>query len=263
MGSLITAYDIELTYEEFGSGDTVLVLHSEEGPGATRSMAEALAEERRVVMPHQPGFDNSARLPFAATVQDLAYVYDEFMQSNDLVGIPVVGTSMGAWLALELAALGNGGVSDLGLISPVGIKVGSREQRDFVDLYAISEEERLALGFADPDLGAIDLNEISESDLETVSRNKEMFTYYGWKPYLHSVNLKHHARRIGVPIHILAGDSDGLFREGYLSELAALLGDADVHTVEGAGHYPDLEQPRATASTILKLMVSGAAKPGR
>lgn len=259
--SLVAAYGTEITYEEFGTGEPVLLLHSEEGPVPTREFAEELGAERRVIMPHHPGFEGGQSLPFDAGIQDLAYAYHEFLESNDLTGIPIVGSSLGSWIALEIAALGGTAVSALHLLGPVGIKVGDREERDFVDVFAVSDQIRRELAYDDPGIAEVDVVARTEEELTVLASNREAFTKYAWEPYLHRVNLKYHVARVKVPIHIVSGAKDRLVRDGYYRELAALLGDAPVDQVSAAGHYPDIERPRETRDVVTKQMVGGGAGP--
>ncbi|NIY69440.1 alpha/beta fold hydrolase [Streptomyces malaysiensis] len=241
--SLATAYGTNLAFEEFGSGSPVLLLPSEEGPTSARPFAEALARDHRVLMAHHPGYGESEQLPWNASVRDLAYLYSDLLDSEGLHGIPAIGSSLGAWAALELAAMGGGQVSSVTLAGPVGIKISGIQERDFVDVYAISAQERAERAYCDPTLGALDVDKLTTEQLMEIMLSREAFTNYVWEPYLHSRSLRHHAARIRVPTLIISGAEDSLVRADYHEELAAFLPNARYVVVPECGHFPDIESP--------------------
>ncbi|WP_405970758.1 alpha/beta hydrolase [Streptomyces sp. NBC_00988] len=257
--SLATVYGTDLAVEEFGSGAPVLLLPSEEGPASTRPFAEALGRDRHVLMPHHPGYGESRRLPWNASIRDLAYLYSDVLEGEGLRGVHVVGSSLGAWVALELAAMGNGRISSMTLVGPVGIKLGGTEERDFVDVHSISAEERAERAYHDATLGALHADSLTIEELAHVMLCRETFTTYVWEPYLHSRSLRHHAARIRVPTLVISGSSDRLVRAGYHEELADFLPNARYAELPACGHFPDIESPAETVTLFNVFAASGTA----
>ncbi|MFF3569296.1 alpha/beta fold hydrolase [Nocardia jiangxiensis] len=248
-----------MTIEDFGAGRTVLLLHSEEGPDATRPFAEELAHTHRVLMPHHPGYGTSMVLPWKATVRDLAYAYNELLDAEGLDDIEVIGSALGAWSALELAAQGCGRIASLTLLGPVGIKLSGIEESDFVDVYAISPEEHAQRAYHDPALGRLDPDALSFEDLERAMRHREVFTNYAWEPYLHSTALRYHAARVRVPTLVINGSEDRMVRPGYYAELSDFLPNARHLVIPECGHFPDVERPIDTAAKFTEFTAKAVA----
>ena len=83
--------------------------------GSWRSWNTILAElagEREVIAVDLPGFGATPPLDGEVSIRTLADAVTDFLHANDLIGIDVVGSSMGARLVLELARRGGvlGGV---------------------------------------------------------------------------------------------------------------------------------------------------------
>ena len=90
-----------------GHGLPLLLLH---GLGGTwrswRPILGTLAVERHVIAVDLPGFGKTPPLNGSVSIETLADAVTEFLYRNDLLGIDVAGSSMGARLVLELARRG-------------------------------------------------------------------------------------------------------------------------------------------------------------
>src|SRR5258706_15981299 len=84
------------------------------------------------------------------TVDDLAYFYLDLMDALDLRDTLVIGVSLGAWIAAAIAVKSTVRMARLVVGNPVGIKVGDRETRDILDIFAMLEGEFLEKAFSDP-----------------------------------------------------------------------------------------------------------------
>jgi len=61
-----------------------------------------------VIAPTHPGFGHAALPDWIDSVDDLAYIYLDLLYALDLRDVTVVGTSLGGWLAAEIAAFAGG-----------------------------------------------------------------------------------------------------------------------------------------------------------
>jgi pimeloyl-ACP methyl ester carboxylesterase len=75
-----------------------------------------------------------------------------------------------------------------------------------------------------------------------------------WEPYMHNPKLKHRLHRVNVPTLFVRGASDGIVSADYLARYAALIPQARIETLAQAGHLPQVEQPAATAATVLQFL---------
>ena len=86
-----------------GQGAPLLFLHG--GGGAPRWLPfmTSLAERFDVIVPEHPGFGKSETPEWLDTIGDLAFFYLDFIKQLGLERVHLVGSSMGGWIAAELA----------------------------------------------------------------------------------------------------------------------------------------------------------------
>src|SRR3569833_1054682 len=123
---------VDVTVQEGGSGQPVLVLHGGGGPATVASLTAHLAGVCRVVAPTHPGWNGTARPESLHSIAKLAEVYLGFLADEDLRDVVLVGSSIGGWLAAEIA-LGDAEhrVGGLVLIDAVGVEVEGEPVPDF------------------------------------------------------------------------------------------------------------------------------------
>jgi pimeloyl-ACP methyl ester carboxylesterase len=173
------------------------------------------------------------------------------MDDLDLHDIVVVGISLGAWIAAAIAVKSTARMARLVLGNPVGIKVGDRETRDILDIFAMLEGDFLEKAFADPAVGRRDYSAITDDEVTVVARNREATALYAWSPHMHDPKLKGRLHRIRIPTLVLWGTADRLIDEAYGRAFAAGLPDAKFVTMGDAGHFPHIEQPQTFAAHVL------------
>ena len=86
-----------------GNGPTLLYLHGAGGGSMVQPFMNELAREWTVIAPEHPGFGASDEPAWLDNIHDLAYFYLDFIEQLDLRDLLVIGTSIGGWLALEIA----------------------------------------------------------------------------------------------------------------------------------------------------------------
>src|ERR1051326_6546011 len=95
--------DLPITLTETGSGPMALVLHGGGGPFTVQSIAAHLSQTRHVILPTTPGWNGTERPDWLTTVPELARVYLQMLTSQGYRDVLVVGSSMGGWIAREMA----------------------------------------------------------------------------------------------------------------------------------------------------------------
>lgn len=237
-----------------GDGPPLLFLHGGDYVAQNRPFLDLLSARFRVVAPRHPGFGGSERPAWFRTVHDIAYAYLDLLDRLALEGVTVVGASFGGWVALEMAVRSQARIGRLVLIDSLGLRFGTREQRDIADIYALPHAEVLRLTFADAARHAPDYSGLGDDDLKAIACDREAAVLYGWKPYMHDPALLHWLHRIRVPSLVLWGDADGIVGPDYGERLAAAIPDANFERIAGAGHYPQIEQPQAVAASIARFV---------
>lgn len=253
---------IDLEINEQGSGAPLLFLHAGYPLGRSEPNEAALAQlakSFRVIAPTHPGFSHADAPDWMTSVDDIAYLYLDLLDRLDLKDAVLVGASLGGWIAAEIAVKSTARLSCLVLANPVGIKVGDRETRDFVDIYGIFEKEIAERAYADPSVGTLDIASLSDEEIYHIARSREATARYAWSPYLHNPKLKSRLHRIDIPTLVLFGEADRITREGYCSAYSDHIPGAQFVPMKGAGHFPHRESPEAFAGAVAAF-VAGKEK---
>jgi pimeloyl-ACP methyl ester carboxylesterase len=248
----------EVSLEAFvgGQGPPLLFLHGGDYVRQNRPFLEALSRRWRVVAPRHPGFGNSARPDAFRTIHDLAYLYLDWLDREGLGDVVVVGSSLGGWLALEMAVRSVARIGRLVLIDALGVKFGGREERDIADIYALPDDEVRRRTFFDPQRTMPDYAHLGDDELIAIANDRAATALYGWRPYMHDPALKQWLHRVRVPALVVWGENDGIVTPDYGEKLGRSLPDARFERVAQAGHYPQIERPDAVAD-----LIEGFARP--
>ena len=215
MSRTITIAGSSLELAERGAGRPLLFLHAGEGLMPERPWFDLLAERYRVIAPSHPGWGNSPLIEGANSVDDLAYLYLDLAIELGLQDAVLVGACFGGWIAAEMMVRSTARFSSLVLVDPLGVKFGSREERDITDMHALQREEYLRLAWAHPTEGDTDFTALPESELAAIVRGREAFALYGWKPYMHNPRLRRWLHRIDRPTLLLWGAEDRIVTPAY------------------------------------------------
>ena len=246
----LTVDNVGIEVLRAGSGRPILFLHSVDGVADEGAFLQGLAHRGALTAPWHPGFGHSELPDDYRSVSDLALFYLDFLEQEGLEDVVLVGVSFGAWLAAEIAVRDAHRLRSLVLISPVGIKVGDRETRDFADVFAMSQDELAASVYFDPSCRNSDYSTMSDEELSAIARSRESYTYFCWNPYMHNPTLKRWLHRIKQPVLVIGGSHDGLLRASYLDGFVDALPNARLEIVGEAGHYPDVERPESVLDLI-------------
>jgi pimeloyl-ACP methyl ester carboxylesterase len=252
---LVNGTRVELI--ERGAGKPLLFLHPGIGISATAPVLDALGRGARLIAPTHPGFGASELPKGMSTVDDLSYFYLDFLEQLDLHDTLVVGVGLGAWIAAEIAVKTTERLSHLVLANAIGIKVGDRETRDIVDIWALTPDEFNALAYVDPTRGRHDPKAITDAEALAMARNREATARFCWSPYMHNPKLKARLHRIRIPTLFLWGTADRILSEQYGRAYCAAIPGARFETIEHAGHFPHVEQPEEFAHRVLAFADAG------
>jgi pimeloyl-ACP methyl ester carboxylesterase len=242
---------------ERGSGRPLLFLHPENGIEPALAAIDALAKDARVIAPTHPGFGRSELSKGMRSVDDLSYFYLDLLDQLDLRDVTVVGVSLGAWIAAEVAVKSTTRLSKLVMANAVGIKVGDRETRDIVDVFALTEKEFIDIAYCDPAVGTRDYKALPDAEVLAAARAREATARFAWNPYFHNPRLKSRLHRVRIPTLFLWGTHDRMLSEAYGRAYCAMIPGARFEMIERAGHFPHQEQPKLFAEKVLAFAKAG------
>lgn len=246
----VNVHGVDIEVKTRGSGAPIFLLQSEEQLEVDSAFVADLARTNTVIMPSPPGFGTSARPDWMNSPDDLAYVMLDLAAIMGLNGAPLIGCSLGGWIAAEMATKDDSRFSRLVLIDPYGVKIGGPFDVDFQDLWIQLPQKVAAMKWRDLEKGKRDFANMTDEQLTVVARNTETFARFCWEPYMHNPKLRHRLHRIQTPTLVLWGEDDGVATASYGKAYAGLIPGAKFQTIAEAAHYPHLEQPDAVLKAL-------------
>lgn len=239
---------VELDVQQSGEGSPILVF-----PGVfnfenqSSDWIGALNDDNTVIIPTHPGFGANRRPAWCDSVDDLVYLYEDWVEEAGLDQVTLLGCSFGGWVALELAIRRPRWLSRLILVDSFGYRVGEPDERTVADIFAMRLPEIRQLAFADQDLAEKFLGNEGRSreEILEIAQVQEGAAVYGWSPYMHNPKLGLRLGRISVPTLVVWGSEDKIIGPGQGKALAEAIPGARFELIDGAGHAPHVERPDA------------------
>ena len=247
-----------------GSGPQLVYLHSAGGENVTPAL-EQLAESFEVLVPIFPGFAESEGIEAIDGMEDAVFHLLDVWELLGLDAPPVLGLSLGGWLALELATRYPERVSRMVLVNPVGIyledtpmgEMFGRTPGELAEMLFADQSFPIAAAMHDMDAFAGDVGRETEIPIELVLPMWKALgatARLGWDPYLHNPKLRSRLRRITAPTLVVAGAQDGLVPIAYAQTFAAEIPDARLAVVEGAAHWLPFEKPDELTALVREFL---------
>jgi pimeloyl-ACP methyl ester carboxylesterase len=254
--SFVEAAGLRIQLRRGGTGPPLLILHGELGvPGWLRAHA-LLARHFTVYVPSLPGFGRSARPSFISSVRDLAAWVTWFVRDLKLPQpFPVVGCSLGGWVAAEIATVNAGLFSKMVLVGAAGL---APDDGQIWDYFVHSNQEAFARAFSEP-AKAPEYEQYygawTPEHEEQAEQNRQMAARLVWKPYLRSHTLPDLLRGVATPTLVVWGREDAIIPLGACRRYVQAIPGARAVVLDRCGHMPEMEQPEAFAQAALEFLI--------
>lgn len=222
-----------------GNVPPLVFLHGAGGHPGWRPFMETLSARYEVIAPEHPGFGRSDDPAWLDTVADLAYFHLDVLRALRLDRVQLMGTSLGGWIAAEMAVRDTSRLAGLTLVCAVGITAGGEP---IPDIFRMPVEENLRRYFADPKRAARVLADLAAGDPEIAAKNRSTVVRLAYSPRFHNPQLGKWLHRIDVPVLLVWGAQDGLVPPGFGEAYRALIPGSRLVVLDGAGHAPFDEQ---------------------
>ncbi len=251
---------VKLGVRQHGDGSPRVILYGDQLDTQVPPFDEALAKRSRVLAPSLPGVNRSELPDWIDTMEDLAFLGLDLLESLDAGPVDVIGHGFGGWVAAEMAVRAHRQIRRLALIDSVGIKVSAPTVRDVQDVYVYTAREVAELAWHDP-AAAQALKWPGREDVEgdvllTLLRNRQSVLKFAWRPFMYNPKLLRRLARVRVPTHLFWGASDRVVTPDYGRALQQAIPGAGFTEIPAAGHYPQWEQPKALAQAVTKFLES-------
>ena len=242
---LIKAAGITVEVRRGGKGAPLLVIHGELGvPGWLESF-ERLAEHYDVIVPSLPGYGRSTRPDWIMGIHDLAAWITWLARDLDLrMPLNVIGCSLGGWAAAEIATVAPQFLNKMILVGAMGIKP---DQGEIFDYFLDSGLTGLRRAFhrpeQSPEFSRYWGRELTPEDADLVEQHREMTCRIAWKPYMHSLTLRHLLPGVRTPTLLIWGRQDAItpVNSGEIYQRA--IPRSRLVTIDDCGHMPEMEKP--------------------
>lgn len=238
---------IRVEFNEQGSGPPVLVLHGGGGPATVAPLVAHLSKTMRVLAPTLPGWNGTARPDWMTGVDDFVMLYLGEIKRRGLSGVTVVGSSLGGWIAAEMAVRDLGGlIKRIVLIDAVGAEVPGEA---IVDFFSLTPRGIAEHSYHEPDRFFVDPASLPPERVALIRGNIATLKVIGGTS-MSDPKLLRRLGEVDIPALVLWGESDRIAGPGYGRALAAAMPKGRFELIAKAGHLPQLEQAEATFAAI-------------
>ncbi len=234
-------------YFRGGSGDPLLYLHHLAGMQGWEPALAELSTRFDVIAPYHPGWGPSQGLDQVENGLDLVLHYVDFLDYLGIEKANVLGHSVGAWIAAELAAIRPDRVNRIVLANPVGVwdeEIGGE------DPFAQHPMMATAVLLSDPAYrqklilrdGQVDAMENYVQEMKDLKAAAKFL----WP--IPDTGVAARLPRIKARTLIVTGAKDRFIPAGYGPVWRAAIPRSETKTILDAGHLSNLEQPSRFAT---------------
>jgi pimeloyl-ACP methyl ester carboxylesterase len=213
---------------------------------------EHLAGTMHAIAPTHPGWDGTPRPDSIASVADLASAYLELLLDREGRDVVLIGSSIGGWIALEMALQASADARYAGVIGAVididgvGAVV---EGQPIADFFALDARGLAEVAWHDPERRYVDPARFTEEQRAIQQSNgRTMAVVAG--PQMSDPTLLDRLTAVNVPTLVVWGASDRVVTPAYGRAVAQAVPGAQFVEIPEAGHLPHLEAPDATWAAI-------------
>jgi pimeloyl-ACP methyl ester carboxylesterase len=233
-----------------GRGEPLLFLHGASGAQRWLPFMDSLAQSHDVIVPEHPGFGSSETPDWLETIADLAYFYQDLMDHLGLEKVHLVGTSLGGWIAAELATCSCEKLKSLILVAPAGISVAGVQKPD---MFMWSPEELTRKLFHDPQLAKAVPKPATEDEVMLALKNRLTTAKLGRSQRMHNPQLRKWLHRIKVPTQIIWGDDDQILPTAHGAAYRDLIPSSSLEIMAQCGHLPHVEKAQEFAQKVVNF----------
>ncbi len=240
--------EVPVTVTQQGQGRPVLLLHGGAGPDSVAGFAGLLAGRFpvQVLTPVHPGFGGTPRPGGLDSARKLGELYASLLGQLGLTGVTVVGSSIGGWIAAEVALRAADRVAQLVLLDAAGLDSADHPVADY---FSMTLDQVFDISFAHPDRYRIDPAALTSEQQAVAAGNRAALEVYGGRS-MADPGLDARLAGITTPTLVVWGEADRMVTPAYGQEFAAAIPGATFRVLPDAGHLPQIEAPEALLALL-------------
>jgi pimeloyl-ACP methyl ester carboxylesterase len=188
-------------------------------------------------------------------VPDVAKRYLWLLDELGIERAAIVGTSLGGWIAAELATMAPERCTSLTVVSPFGVRT---EGADVFDIFMTVYGDYMATAFTDH--GAPGYRELyvdDGADLDQAIQLMELSALLGFRPYMHDAHLRQFLARVKAPALVAWAEDDRVLPREAAEAFAASLPSSELVVLPAGGHFPLIQEPGASIAAIKRHLGKG------
>ena len=247
---------VDLRLRRGGAGEPVLILSDETGHTGLLRYQQELAQTHTVYVPAHPGFGQTPRLDWVMNMRDLAGWYLMALDELGLGPVNVIGSSLGGWLAAEMATMDPGRFRKLVLVGATGVLP---PEGYIYDIFLSVARECIAACFHNPEA----CPEFGESCPEAPEPEqalawevaREEACRLGWKPYMYYPGLPHLLGRLkDLPTLVVWGREDAIVPVSAGQLYHQSIPGSRLEILNNCGHLPPVEKADEFLSLVRNFL---------
>lgn len=246
---------LEVHYYRSGRGEPLLYLHHLLGLAGFEPALARLAESFDVIAPFAPGWGPAKDdLPlFDPGPLDLTLHHCDLLDALAIESTHVVGISIGAWMAAELAAIAPQRVRKLVLANPLGLWLDDVGGEDPFAQNPGSPSEVLFTATGMREQFFFEGRDQLDAHVEELL-NLRASAKFLWP--IPDTGVARRLPRIQAPTLVIISENDVIVPAAYGPAWRDAIPGAQLKTIADAGHLAELEQPDPFAALVAAFVQS-------
>jgi 3-oxoadipate enol-lactonase len=247
----------DLAYEVYGGGRSLVLVHAFPFDGRMwRATAEALASQRRVIVPDLCGFGASDLGPGVHSIANMA---DDVAGLLDHLGVDraaVGGLSMGGYVSLAFAARHRARLERLILADTRATADSAQARAGRADALALVERAGVA-ALVERQLDGLlsaGASEALRQQVRELGRQSATGVCNGIRALRDRPDRSHELGAIACPTLVIAGREDKISPLTEMTAMAQAIPGAQLIEIAGAGHLSNLERPADFAAAVAQFL---------
>jgi len=242
---------------EAGSGAPLVFMHGAGGLFVENPFLDKLAERYHVFAPEFPAYGESTGEELLEDMLDFALHGWDVIATLGLTKPHIMGHSMGGMIAAEMACLAPGDLAKLVLIAPAGLWI---PEHPIPDIFSFLPHEFAQYLFHDRAqgeallTGGLDLKNPDALKEFYIANSKRMSMAGKILFPIPNRRLSKRLYRLTALTLLVWGKSDTLIPPVYADYWRKAIPQAQLVTIDNAGHMPPYEQAETFVAAVMKFL---------